>query len=59
MEEYIKYLEETKKWINNPNLDEAVKEELLKALEEEEKETQEKMKAKQVDRKQYNVEKDW
>lgn len=34
-------------------------EQILKALEEEEKETQEKMKAKQVDRKQYNVEKDW
>ena len=30
-----------------------------KTYEEEEKETQEKMKAKQVDRKQYNVEKDW
>lgn len=34
-------------------------EQILKALEEEEKETQEKMKAKQVDRKQYKVEKDW
>jgi len=33
MEEYIKYLEQTKKWISNPNLDEKVKEELLKALE--------------------------
>ena len=28
MEEYIKYLEQTKKWISNPNLDEKVKEEL-------------------------------
>lgn len=33
MEEYIKYLEQTKKWISNPNLDEKVKEELLKAIE--------------------------
>jgi len=33
MEEYIKYLEQTKKWLNNPNLDETVKEELLKAIE--------------------------
>ena len=33
MEEYIKYLEQTKKWLNNPNLDEKVKEEILKALE--------------------------
>ncbi|MBE5812586.1 MAG: phospho-sugar mutase [Clostridiales bacterium] len=29
----MKYLEQTKKWISNPNLDEKVKEELLKALE--------------------------
>jgi len=33
MEEYIKYLEQTKKWLSNPKLDEAVKEELLKAIE--------------------------
>ena len=33
MEEYIKYLDQTKKWISNPNLDEKVKEELLKAIE--------------------------
>ena len=33
MEDYIKYLDQTKKWISNPNLDEKVKEELLKAIE--------------------------
>ena len=29
MKQYIKYLEQAKKWISNPNLDEKVKEELL------------------------------
>ena len=33
MEKYIEYLENTKKWISNPNLDSEIKEELLKALE--------------------------
>lgn len=33
MEEYIKYLDETKKWLSNPKLDSKLKEELIKAIE--------------------------